>query len=608
MRQFIAASATVISLAVAGLTAQTQTRDTQSDRPTATGAGIIAGTVVSFENGRPVRFATVTLSGSNGQGEFRATTDDAGGFSFRDLSAGTFRLSVSKSGFLDARYGQTRPGTNTPGTPIRLAAGQRLEKLKLPISRGGAIVGTVLDDHGDPAFQATVDVMRWTVTDGSAALETVQSQQTDDRGMYRVSRLPPGRYVVRAIPDERATLDAGGNPLTMGYAPVFHPSSPSISGAVVITVGLGDERSSVDIQLALVPRTRVAGVVVDADGKPASAAVELVDHALPGADVVVQSAHTDDNGRFAFEGVAPGAYTVEASTGTQHEMAFHGRISLKKGSTGSDFTIQYDRLFSAKEWQIVTADKTPGIEKETGAAPEPPRWAEEDLSLTGAPLQDLRLTLQPGRSVSGRVTFNGSSPPSALQSPLIVQFERISGRADGESRGAATAKVARDGTFTMPDLVPGRYHVDLGADGVPDPWTLASAMAGGRDTLDSWLDVPSDRDVRDLAINLRDRMPDLSGALIDPANQAITGYTVVVFPVDESLWTAGERRIRSVVPSSDGRYTFASLPAGAYRVAVITDGGADQIPDPDFLRSIAGASVSITIADGEKRTQDLRIR
>jgi hypothetical protein len=103
-------------------------------------------------------------------------------------------------------------------------------------------------------------------------------------------------------------------------------------------------------------------------------------------------------------------------------------------------------------------------------------------------------------------------------------------------------------------------------------------------------------------------MPELSGTLIDPTSQAIAGYTVLAFPADESLWTAGERRIRTSVPSPDGHYAFVALPAGAYRVAVITDAGPDQWLDPDFLRSIVGASVAVTIGDAEKRTQDLRIR
>ena len=115
MRRHLAASIALIVLAIPGAAAQTQVRDTQAERPRARGTGVIAGTVVSFENGRPVRFAAVTLVGGGAtEGELRAATDDAGGFSFGDLPPGTYWLSVSKAGFLDARYGQTRPGTSSP--------------------------------------------------------------------------------------------------------------------------------------------------------------------------------------------------------------------------------------------------------------------------------------------------------------------------------------------------------------------------------------------------------------------------------------------------------------------------------------------------------------
>ena len=60
-----------------------------------------------------------------GEVAFSVTTDDLGAFAFADLPPGTFRLAASKQGYLDTVYGQKRPGTGRPGTPVALADGQK---------------------------------------------------------------------------------------------------------------------------------------------------------------------------------------------------------------------------------------------------------------------------------------------------------------------------------------------------------------------------------------------------------------------------------------------------------------------------------------------------
>ena len=89
------------------------------------------------------------------------TTDDLGGFIFKDLPAGSYTLAASKPGYLDSIYGQRRPGTGRPGTPIQLVDGQHLEKLSFQLARGGAIMGTVVDEQGEPVFGQQVRVYRY---------------------------------------------------------------------------------------------------------------------------------------------------------------------------------------------------------------------------------------------------------------------------------------------------------------------------------------------------------------------------------------------------------------------------------------------------------------
>jgi hypothetical protein len=76
------------------------------ERAAALGTGVLVeGEVVDHDTGDPLRQATVSLgagpSGIRGRGT--RVTDDEGHFSFRDVPAGTYRLYVSRPGYLEMR-------------------------------------------------------------------------------------------------------------------------------------------------------------------------------------------------------------------------------------------------------------------------------------------------------------------------------------------------------------------------------------------------------------------------------------------------------------------------------------------------------------------------
>jgi hypothetical protein len=78
-------------------------------------------------------------------------------------------------------------------------------------------------------------------------------------------------------------------------------------------------------------------------------------------------------------------------------------------------------------------------------------------------------------------------------------------------------------------------------------------------------------------------------------------------PVDRELWRAGARRIVSSRPQSDGRFTF-DVPPGDYALAAVTDFDPLDLTDPAWLEQIVGAGVKVTVAEGARTRQDLRIK
>jgi len=61
-------------------------------------------------------------------------------------------------------------------------------------------------------------------------------------------------------------------------------------------------------------------------------------------------------------------------------------------------------------------------------------------------------------------------------------------------------------------------------------------------------------------------------------------------------------------PASDGRFSVADLPAGDYLIAALTDVEPDEWKRAEFLGQLVAAGVKVTIRDGERTVQDLRLR
>jgi hypothetical protein len=64
----------------------------------------------------------------------------------------------------------------------------------------------------------------------------------------------------------------------------------------------------------------------------------------------------------------------------------------------------------------------------------------------------------------------------------------------------------------------------------------------------------------------------------------------------------------SARPATDGRFVFRDLPAGEYFIAALTDLDPAAWQEPTFLEQVAPAALRISIAEGQKKNQDLRIR
>jgi hypothetical protein len=178
--------------------------------------GMIVGQVVDAATGMPVDEAIVRLTmpkyletlptTPNG----RVMADDEGGFFFADLPPGEYFVQATKNGYAPGTYGERRAWGQSQ--LVSLGEGERLSDVKLRLWKYGVIAGTVMDEAGEPVVGVAVRALMRDVVAGRTRygnLETipelVPSATTDDRGMFRLSQLMPGTYVV-LVPSTQTTL------------------------------------------------------------------------------------------------------------------------------------------------------------------------------------------------------------------------------------------------------------------------------------------------------------------------------------------------------------------------------------------------------------------
>ena len=167
------------------------------------------------------------------------------------------------------------------------------------------------------------------------------------------------------------------------------------------------------------------------------------------------------------------------------------------------------------------------------------------------------------------------------------------------------AQLDATGHFTITGVAPGRYTIRV--QGGVASYTLRSAFTGTRDILDFPLEVKPNEDVADITMTMTTKTQELSGTLTDSQNQPAPDYSVIVYAADPQYWLPQARRIVSVRPGTDGKFSVRSLPPGEYLIAAVTDIEPGEWFDPEFLQQLRAASARVTLNEGDKKTQDLRL-
>jgi hypothetical protein len=529
------------------------------------------------------------------------STSEDGRFAFTDLVPGQYRLTATRSGYVPGEYGQRKSGG--PGLPIVLASGQQLRDVQMSLTLSASISGRILFRTGKPVVNAEVMAMKASFQDGRRVLTLVQSARTNDLGEYRLYWLTPGKYYISSMPWDgrpisggvvmnangaaaavdiaRMTVLAGdlaraplgfqpGAPPsdTEAWVPTYFPGTANEDAASAIDLAAGGTVRGIDLILAPITPRRIRGTVVDALGQPLpNAQIFRSRNSPPSASF---STHmVDPKGTFDIRGVVPGPYTLLAISGDRA-----GRLVL---------------------------------------------------DIRESDLDDVRLPVAAGVSLSGRLSIEGR-PPGADDS--IMASLRVSLRPDPLVPGMPipVSSVSPGGAFAFSQVLPGNYLVTVqplqsappvatGQRGnampqlpppqrgaapaplVPLPPALQnghvkSVRLGAVDVLNGGLSVMTQSaDPLEIVIGTG------SGTLSGDVGR-VPNATVVLVPA------AQMRRpdlYKSTHTDAEGRFDLRGITPGDYMLFAWDDVESGAWMNADFLKSYESRGREIKVAEGSRQ-------
>ncbi len=335
-------------------------------------AGSVSGQVTRT-GGAPVSGAYVVAIGSSGiplGGE--AYTSTTGDYTIAGLPADVYSVQASFSGM-----------ATTTISNVTLAAGALSSGDNLVLQAAGSVTGVTTQKDGNPLPFSIVSAL----SEGNVIAAT----QADDNGAYTIADLAPGNYTITAsLPgfmdaSESVTIVAGhtitlpaiaqstdgmisglvttgtpGSPLGgisitvwSGNLPIasavtasdgsysigdlafgsYAASAGSLASAGVadrmVTVSQSNPSATLDFALGVIGS--ISGTIFDTDAETPLAGASVT---LFSGTTAVSSTLTDQDGAYAFALIAPGTYSIQASTAGQ---AFAPQNNLVV-SSGSNLT------------------------------------------------------------------------------------------------------------------------------------------------------------------------------------------------------------------------------------------------------------------------------
>ncbi len=317
---------------------------------------VVAGTVLSERDQRPIPHAAVTLSDNESSTIVVSTTsDDTGHYRLPPVPAGKYSLTAAAPGFIAAAY--LHHGEFS--TAIVTGAGLPTGTLILTLTPAATLSGTVTDD-ADPIEFASVHLFREDLT----TAERIVSYRTipAPQGAFEFLNLPPGRYYLFAsarpwysVPVPLTARDAHSNyraaidpTVQVLYPDTFYPDTTDAAAAAPLTLHPGEQLTAalrmhpqqpVTLTVRLPPGPPPAPPTVPDEVRGPVINLQL-SHMVFGEEQTFgndQSAQFDNgDGTITLTGILPGRYFLSQGGPDDGILARVGELDLNNSTSTFD--------------------------------------------------------------------------------------------------------------------------------------------------------------------------------------------------------------------------------------------------------------------------------
>jgi len=478
-----------------------------------------------------VAIAPTTPQGSDREISQDVVTGDDGRFVFAGLTRGKYSLMAAARGFAL----QSFEHHDQYATAIVVGPDLDSEHLVFRLEPDASIDGQVSDENNEPVQYAMVRMFEKRIRDGQQRIFSMNQAQTDDQGHFRLGRLAAGMYylAVSARPwyaqndrsasqraansdaQARAAQDAAALDIT--YPLTFYPDSPDSAGASPIVLHPG-ERATADVVMRAVPALHLR---IHTGSGPSLAAGRMAfprvsQHIFEGFLEPVSNSPVSRNEPDVLQvmGLAPGHYVIEmsasgpddaksASRGWYREIDLVGDADLNAGEAPGFVKISGSVSFEGttsvpKGSSIVLSNPSTG---ENFAAPisdkgqfdfkaDTVRPGRYNLLLGGGQRFSFSKLSVTGAKLTGRTLDIGSASSVRIVGVVTRGLGQVDGVALRDGQPFAGAMVVlvphdpannsplfrrdqsdSDGTFTLPNVVPGQYTVIAIVNGWDLEWS-----------------------------------------------------------------------------------------------------------------------------------------
>ena len=481
----------------------------------------VSGKVVNAVNGHPLAGAEIWFGKAE---NFEATqqkllTGDDGAFAFPVAETGKYLLWGQANGF--RRQGFEQHGMYV--SAIVVGTGLGTDHVVFRMRPDARVLGVIQDEEHEPIAGATVYLFRTDASFGLRHTSLAEQAVSDDRGRYSLPHLEPGVYylLVSASPWFSGLLqsvDAAGNSLSqkpefdVAFPTTFYPGVTDPASASQIALNEGEDFTG-DFILNPVSALHVRVNHLNADPEKATS-VTLHQRVFGTTINQMGLREIPSDGSMEVRGVAPGKYVLEIESydathrkrstvvnltadteldpaSTSPVVPIHGVVHTEGGlNLGQQALVV---LLNSRTNEVL--DSQVGEKGQINFDSDsltPGRYSVFAINGENSIVSSIKAT---GAQVAGQTVEITGGKPVELEISMSNTLAKINGTAHRDGKPVAGAMILlvpedaamnlpkfrrdqtdSDGTYTLRDVLPGRYRMLAIDDGWELEWANLSLL------------------------------------------------------------------------------------------------------------------------------------